>query len=67
MKDLVERALPLLKPGGILAAMKGPGLEQEIAALASLKTLHFRIVKDFSFSLPLTGDRRRIVLVDKPG
>ena len=67
MKDLVERALPLLKPGGILAAMKGPGLEQEIAALDSLKTLQFRIVKDFSFSLPLTGDRRRIVLVDKPG
>jgi 16S rRNA (guanine527-N7)-methyltransferase len=67
MKDLLEGALPLLKTGGILAAMKGPSLETEKAALDSLKTLNFRIVKDHSFTLPLTGDRRRIVLVDKPG
>lgn len=67
MKDLVEGALPLLKPGGILAAMKGPGLEEETAALDSIKTFNFRIVKVHSFPLPLTGDRRCIVLVDKPG
>lgn len=67
MKDLVERALPLLKPGGTLAAMKGPALEEEAGALDSLKTTNFRIVKDHSFVLPLTGDRRHIVLVDKPG
>lgn len=67
MKDLVEGALPLLKPGGILAAMKGPGLEEESAALNSIKTASFRIVKVHSFPLPLTGDRRSIVLVDKPG
>jgi 16S rRNA (guanine527-N7)-methyltransferase len=67
MKDLVEGALPLLKPGGTLAAMKGPALEKEGAALDLLKTLNFRIVKDYSFTLPLTGDRRRIILVDKPG
>lgn len=66
MKDLLEQALPLLKPGGILAAMKGPGLEEEIGVLDSLKSKSFRVIRDHSFALPLTGDRRRIVLVDKP-
>jgi len=66
MKELLEHALPLLKPGGILAAMKGPGLEEEIGTLNTMKTKDFRILRDHSFTLPLTGDRRRIVLVDKP-
>lgn len=66
MIDLVKHAFPLLKPGGVLVAMKGPGLEEETAALDQLKSVPFRIVKDHSFTLPLTGDRRRIVLVDKP-
>jgi len=66
MKELLEHALPLLKPGGILAAMKGPGLEEEIEALDTMKIKDFRILNDHSFTLPLTGDRRRIVLVDKP-
>ncbi len=66
MLDLVRNAFPLLKPGGILVAMKGPGIEEETAALDSLKNVPYRIVKDHSFTLPLTGDRRRIVLVDKP-
>jgi len=66
MLDLVRNAFPLLKPGGILIAMKGPGIEEETAALDSLKNVPYRIVKDHSFTLPLTGDRRRIVLVDKP-
>ena len=66
MNELLERSFPLLRPGGILAAMKGPGIEEEIAALDTMKIKEFRILKDYSFTLPLTGDRRRIVLVDKP-
>lgn len=66
MIDLVKNAFPLLKSGGILLAMKGPGIEEETAALDSLRSVPYRIVKDHSFTLPLTGDRRRIVLVDKP-
>jgi 16S rRNA G527 N7-methylase RsmG len=58
--------LPLLKPGGVLAAMKGPGLEEEAAGLDSLNNTNFRIVGSYPFSLPLTGDHRHILLVDKP-
>jgi len=66
LPDLVEKGLPLLKEGGFLAAMKGPGLGEETAALDSLKNKCFRIVGNDSFTLPITGDHRNIVLVDKP-
>jgi 16S rRNA (guanine527-N7)-methyltransferase len=66
LADLVAQGLPLLKDGGFLAAMKGPGVEEERAALDSLKNMCFRIVENYSFTLPLTGDHRNILLVDKP-
>jgi 16S rRNA (guanine527-N7)-methyltransferase len=66
LPDLLTQGLPLLKQGGILAAMKGPGLEEETAALDSLKNKSFRIVGNYPFTLPLTGDRRNILLVDNP-
>jgi 16S rRNA (guanine527-N7)-methyltransferase len=66
LPDLVAQGLPLLKDGGVLAAMKGPGVEEERAALDSLKNMCFRIVGNYSFALPLTGDHRNILLVDKP-
>ena len=66
LPELIEKGLPLLKDGGFLAAMKGPGLDEEIAALESLKSVDFRVVATVAFSLPLTGDRRHVLLVDKP-
>jgi 16S rRNA (guanine527-N7)-methyltransferase len=66
LADLVEMSLPLLKKGGVLAAMKGPGLEEEMVALGTLNNKEFRIVGNHALSLPLTGDRRHILLVDKP-
>ncbi len=66
LPELVQKGLPLLKKGGLLAAMKGPGLDEEIAALESVKTVDFRVVANIALSLPLTGDRRQLVLVDKP-
>jgi len=66
LPELVQKGLPLLKKGGLLAAMKGPGLDEEIAALESIKTVDFRVVANVALSLPLTGDRRQLVLVDKP-
>ena len=66
LPELLQGGLPLLKPGGVLAAMKGPGLEEEAAALDSLNNKKYRIVGSYPFSLPLTGDHRHILLVDKP-
>ena len=66
LPDLLRGGLPLLKPGGVLAAMKGPGLKEEAAALEPLNNKIFRIVGSHLFSLPLTGDHRHILLVDKP-
>jgi hypothetical protein len=47
--------------------MKGPGLEEEMTALESLKIKSFRIVGNYPVRLPLTGDRRNLLLVDNPG
>ena len=66
LPELLRMGLPLLKPRGVLAAMKGPGLDAEAAALDSLNNNKYRIVGSYSFSLPLTGDHRHILLVDKP-
>lgn len=66
LPELVELGVPLLKPGGILAAMKGPGHEAETAALNSSESKYFRLVGNYSFTLPVTGDLRHIILVDKP-
>ena len=66
LSELLSQGLPLLRTGGILAAMKGPGLEEELTALESSKTVPFHIVRSFSFELPLTGDKRNILLVDNP-
>jgi len=66
LPDLVELGVPLLKSQGILVAMKGPGCEAETEALNSSENKNFRLVGNYSFTLPLTGDRRHILLVDKP-
>ena len=66
LPELLRGGLPLLKPGGVLAAMKGPGLKEEAAALELLNNKFFRVVGSHPFSLPLTGDHRHILLVDKP-
>jgi 16S rRNA (guanine527-N7)-methyltransferase len=66
LPELLRGGLPLLKQGGVLAAMKGPGLEAEAAALDSLNNHNYHIVGSHAFTLPLTGDHRHILLVDKP-
>jgi 16S rRNA (guanine527-N7)-methyltransferase len=66
LPELLRGGLPLLKQGGVLAAMKGPGLEAEAAALYSLNNHNYHIVGSHAFTLPLTGDHRHILLVDKP-
>ena len=58
---LVELSRPLLRKEGILIAMKGPRVEEEIRALkAKEPDLELEVHR---LRLPLTGDARSIVLV----
>ncbi len=66
LPKLLECGLPLLKAGGLLIAMKGPEAETEIEASKSEFNDIIQRLGIINLSLPLTGDRRRILLVDKP-
>lgn len=63
---LVELALPLLRVGGRLVAQKGPASDEELAAGArAARELGGEIVVVDSFELPVTGDARRLIVVEK--
>lgn len=64
---LLEYALPLVRPGGRLIAMKGAGADEEIAAAANaLKELKGEIVSVKRFTLPTAGERA-LVEIRKTG
>ncbi|MFA4859020.1 MAG: 16S rRNA (guanine(527)-N(7))-methyltransferase RsmG [Candidatus Margulisiibacteriota bacterium] len=65
LDKLIEYALPFLKPGGIFVAMKGPGVEEEIAAAKkSLVNFGGRIKK--MQGLVLTNQAaRNLIVVEK--
>ncbi len=63
-------AAPLLLPGGRLLAMRGPGLESaRDSQAAELGCRHqCRLVRCQDYCLPLSGDRRRLLVWEKlPG
>lgn len=60
---LAEYSLPLLVPGGVLIAMKGPGGEQEIRdSEQALSLIGGKVTKVKSFELPDVGERVLIVI-----
>jgi 16S rRNA (guanine527-N7)-methyltransferase len=63
----MEIGAPLVKPGGQLLAMKGPGLDeaewQEAAGRAA--RYHCRPPERHEYTLPLTGERRLLVVWEK--
>ncbi len=66
MPVLLEYALPLLKKEGYLLAMKGPNLDEEWPKESrALKELGGIRGQDFLFTLPFSGQKRRIVLAVK--
>lgn len=59
---------PLVKPGGRLLALKGPGLEDTEwqAAVNGAAALNFQAPEKQEYRLPLTSDQRLLVLWQKP-
>ncbi|GGM11279.1 16S rRNA (guanine(527)-N(7))-methyltransferase RsmG [Deinococcus aerophilus] len=63
---LVELALPLLREGGLLVAQKGPIGEDELnAGRRAAGELGGRVQVVDPFGLPLSGDARTLVVVEK--
>ncbi|PTA67530.1 16S rRNA (guanine(527)-N(7))-methyltransferase RsmG [Deinococcus arcticus] len=65
---LAELALPLLKPGGRLVAQKGPISEEELqAGRRAAGELGGRVTEVDAFTLPVLGDARTLIVVEKVG
>ncbi len=65
---LAEYCTPLLKPGGILAAYKGPDPKEEIdGAHAALDELHCRMDRLCEYELPYTDIKHTLVVIKKHG
>ncbi len=58
----LERILPLLRPGGCAAFLKGPGCDEEVEhAVAHFKNIYI-LENDISYTLPQSDQSRRLVL-----
>lgn len=63
---LAELALPLLKEGGLLVAQKGPIAEEELlAGRRAAGELGGRVQEVDEFNLPVLGDTRTLVVIEK--
>ncbi|MFQ8639457.1 MAG: 16S rRNA (guanine(527)-N(7))-methyltransferase RsmG [Acutalibacteraceae bacterium] len=64
MNTLAEYCIPLIKMKGIFAAMKGPGLEEEMAlAKRAVSALGCKVVKTAPFTLPDAEHSERNIAV----
>lgn len=68
LRILMELALPMLKVGGVLIAMKGPGFEQEIEeSKGAIKKLKAEIDYIYEDQLPESKESRLFIYVKKIG
>jgi len=66
LSEIVELALPLLRPGGVLLAYKGARWQQEIDnAKRALALLKGRVVKVLPYSLAGMREERGIIVLEK--
>ena len=66
LRILIELAMPLLKVGGVLIAMKGPGFEEEIKeAAGALKKLKCEIDYIYEDHLPGSNESRCFIYIKK--
>jgi 16S rRNA (guanine527-N7)-methyltransferase len=63
---LSELCIPLVKADGFFVALKAANTEQELAdGKFAIATLGGKLVVDKDFTLPVTGDERHLVVVEK--
>lgn len=66
LRVLAEYCLPLVKVGGYFIAMKGSEAEEEIdEAKPAITTLGGQIEKVIEYNLPMTDNKRTIILIKK--
>lgn len=63
---LSEYCLPLVRTGGHFLAMKGPSVEEELDRGGwALEVLGGRVIEIVDVTLPLSGDGRKIIVIEK--
>ena len=67
LRELVELALPLLKQGGVLLAMKGANWSEEVEEAGHALTELAGAVKESREYTLSAGDRRCLLLIEKLG
>lgn len=66
LEDLLKMALPLLRTGGMLIAMKGPEIEQELREIDGTCQYYYDLPFQINrYQLPFTGARRSLVIAVK--
>jgi 16S rRNA (guanine527-N7)-methyltransferase len=65
LKTLFTLALPLLKKGGVVLAMKGESVNKEWQPLSTVEGTGCRLLKTTTFTLPFTSIKRSILLFEK--
>ena len=75
LPDIIRLSFPLVKPGGMVIAMKGPAVSEELARVegktipcGSAGKVPFSEleVKTRFYTLPVSGDQRSVVMIRRP-
>lgn len=68
VNDLLKMALPVIKPGGLLIAMKGPEGEEELLAIESKWLSNYELPEILvKYRLPFSGAERCLLRIVKKG
>jgi 16S rRNA (guanine527-N7)-methyltransferase len=63
--ETLDRVVACLAPGGRMIFMKGPCCDDEIAAAEASHAGLFRLTADYSYEIPGTPHRRRLVVYER--
>lgn len=61
----LERVLPIIRPGGQIAFLKGPGCDEEVRQSVEMFPNIFTLEKDVAYTLPHSDQPRRLVLFSR--